>query len=199
MRQLVLALFRAMAAMSALLYEAEGLNAVLSVMPTQLVGSTLRRHGALIGMRVRFLSPLTIHNAAAKPRAFYGNLRVGQDCYFGRQLLLDLQDQILVEDNVTISHRVTILTHTDVGESPLGDGLLPPSQAPVIIRRGAYIGAGALILPGVEVGELAVVGAGAVVTKDVPPLAVVVGVPARVIEVLTPEASLLQRIGVQQP
>src|SRR6184192_4447637 len=49
------------------------------------------------------------------------------------------------------------------------------------IRRGARIGGGAILLPGVEVGEEAFVGAGAVVTRDVPPRALVVGVPAKVI------------------
>jgi UDP-2-acetamido-3-amino-2,3-dideoxy-glucuronate N-acetyltransferase len=49
------------------------------------------------------------------------------------------------------------------------------------IRRGARIGGGAIICPGVEIGEEAFVGAGAVVTKDVPPRKLVVGSPARVL------------------
>ena len=55
---------------------------------------------------------------------------------------------------------------------------------PVLIERGAWIGAGATILPGVCVGTYAVVGAGAVVTKDVPDYAVVVGNPARIVKTL---------------
>jgi acetyltransferase-like isoleucine patch superfamily enzyme len=61
------------------------------------------------------------------------------------------------------------------------------------IRRGARIGGGAILCPGIEVGEDAFVGAGAVVTKDVPPRVVVVGSPARVLrevpddELLTPD------------
>ena len=51
----------------------------------------------------------------------------------------------------------------------------------ILVRRGASIGAGAVILPGVEIGELAMVGAGAVITKDVPPLVTVVGNPARIL------------------
>jgi acetyltransferase-like isoleucine patch superfamily enzyme len=54
------------------------------------------------------------------------------------------------------------------------------------IRRGASIGAGAVILPGITVGEGAMVGAGAVVTKDVPDRAVVVGNPACVVRMLDP-------------
>jgi len=59
------------------------------------------------------------------------------------------------------------------------------------IRRGARIGGGAVLLPGIEIGEEAFVGAGAVVTKDVPPLAVVVGNPARVLRDVPDDELLL--------
>ena len=52
------------------------------------------------------------------------------------------------------------------------------------IKKGVWIGAGATIMPGVTVGKYAIVGAGAIVTKDVPDYSVVVGVPARVIKTL---------------
>jgi acetyltransferase-like isoleucine patch superfamily enzyme len=55
------------------------------------------------------------------------------------------------------------------------------------IRRGARVGGGAVLCPGIEIGEEAFVGAGAVVTKDVPPRAVVVGSPARVIREVAPD------------
>ena len=58
---------------------------------------------------------------------------------------------------------------------------------PVLIRQGAWIGAGATILPGVCVGKYAIVGAGSAVTKDVPDYAVVVGNPAKVVKVLDSE------------
>jgi len=58
------------------------------------------------------------------------------------------------------------------------------------IRRGARVGGGAILCPGVEIGEEAFVGAGAVVTKDVPPRVVVVGSPARVLREV-PEDELL--------
>jgi acetyltransferase-like isoleucine patch superfamily enzyme len=54
------------------------------------------------------------------------------------------------------------------------------------VERGASLGSGAVIMGGVTIGELALVGAGAVVTHDVPPLAIVAGVPARVIRMRAP-------------
>lgn len=182
MRHLVFFLYQTLIKISSALYQAEGLNILLMIMPTQLITPTLQKYGAQIGHHVRFRAPLTIYNAALKPAPFYGHLSVGNNCFLGRELFLDLQDRVLIEDNVTISHRVTILTHTDVGESPLKETLFPPSQAPVIIRRGAYIGAGVMILPGVEIGECVVVGAGAVVTKNIAPRTTVAGVPARIIK-----------------
>lgn len=162
-----------------MIYGGEGLNIPLMFMPTRSITPTLRRYGARIGERVRFRSPLVIHNGDTESHEYYRNLRVGNDCYFGRELFLDLQDRIEIEDRVTISHRVMIMTHTDAGTSPLRDTGIQTSQAPVVIRRGAYIGANVTILQGVEIGESSIVGAGAVVTRSVPAGRVVVGVPAQ--------------------
>jgi acetyltransferase-like isoleucine patch superfamily enzyme len=125
-------------------------------------------------------TPVTFHNVSAEPGKHYANLHVGSDCYFGREVFLDLAERIVIEDRVTISMRAMLLTHTHAGKSPLSATYLPPTYAPVILRRGCYIGAGAIILPGVEIGAGAIVGAGAVVTRSVPTATVAVGVPARV-------------------
>ena len=175
-------LFRLWARLFAAIYGGEGLNIPLMFMPTRAIAPMLRRYGASIDQRVRFRSPLVIHNSNAAGGQYYRNLRIGSDCYLGRELFLDLQDNIRIEDHVTISHRVMILTHTDAGTSPLKDQFIATSQAPVVIRRGAYIGANVTILQGAEVGESAVVGAGAVVTRSVPAGTVVVGVPAKPLE-----------------
>jgi len=78
--------------------------------------------------------------------------------------------QVIIEDNVFIGPYVVITNDR-----------YPPSSriAQVVIKRGAVIGARTVILPGVEIGENSVIGAGSVVTRDVPPGTVVCGVPAR--------------------
>jgi acetyltransferase-like isoleucine patch superfamily enzyme len=187
-------LFRLWTRACAAIYGGEGINIPLMFMPTQVIAPTLRKYGARIGQRARFRSPLVIHNVDSESRRYYKKLEVGNDCYFGRELFLDLQDKIVIEDHVTISHRVMILTHTDAGTSPLKDKFIATSQAPVVIRRGAYVGANVTILQGVEIGESSVVGAGAVVTRSVPPSTVVAGVPARLIKNLRTEQGEIRRL-----
>lgn len=139
----------------------------------------LKSFGAEIGRHTRIHSPLIIHNAFKD----FSNLRVGNDCHIGKDVFLDLSEPISIEDQVTISMRVTILTHMNVGDSPLRI-IYPPKSKGVVIKRGAYIGAGAIILHGVTVGENSIVGAGAVVTKDVPSATLVGGVPAKILKSL---------------
>ena len=77
--------------------------------------------------------------------------------------------------------RIVISNNHDPYDSPF------LTCKPVLIQKGAWIGAGAYIMPGVSVGKYAIVAAAAVVTKDVPDYAVVAGTPARVIRMLDPE------------
>lgn len=87
-----------------------------------------------------------------------------------------------IGDNVMMGPEVTILTHThriDRTDIPMGKQGSMVSE--VIIGDDVWIGMRAIILPGVRIGSGVVIGAGAVVTKDVPDYAVVGGVPARVI------------------
>ena len=118
--------------------------------------------------------------------AFYRwmGVRIGRGVFVGLDTYLDCQfpELITIEDDATLSFRVTVVVHDDArrmhGVIP---GQLEGTVAPVRFCRGCYIGAGALILPAVTVGEGAVVAAGAVVTRDVSPHTIVAGVPARVI------------------
>jgi acetyltransferase-like isoleucine patch superfamily enzyme len=122
---------------------------------------------------------LIIHNAYVD----YSNLYVGPRCYIGKDCFLDLAAPITLEANVTLAMRVTVLTHFDAGESFV-KMLYPREKKPVSFKKGAYVGAGAIILPGVTVGEDAIVAAGAVVTQDVPSRALVAGIPAKVVRYL---------------
>lgn len=180
----------------AAIYGGEGVNIPLMFMPTQLIAPTLMKYGASIGRSVRFRSPLVMHNSHTERGRYYQNLEVGDDCYLGRELFLDLQDKIMIEDQVTISHRVMILTHTDAGNSPLKNEDITTSHAPVVIRRGAYIGANVTIFEGVEIGEQSVVGGGAVVTRSVPASTVVAGVPAKFIRRLGTQPAQSERLQV---
>jgi len=90
---------------------------------------------------------------------------------------------ILIGENVSISAGAWLVT----GTHDLADPQFPDMYKPIVIGDYAWIGMRATILGGVTIGEGAVVMAGAVVTKDVPPCAIVGGVPAKVIRYRDPE------------
>jgi acetyltransferase-like isoleucine patch superfamily enzyme len=91
-----------------------------------------------------------------------------------------------LEDNVFIAPRVITTNDNFMGRTEERHAL---RKGPTI-RRGARVGAGAVLCPAVEIGEEAFVGAGAVVVKDVPPRVVVVGNPARALRDVSPEELL---------
>jgi acetyltransferase-like isoleucine patch superfamily enzyme len=85
---------------------------------------------------------------------------------------------IKIEDDVMIGPRVNITSENHPLDPTDRKALIP---RPVLIKQNAWIGAGATILPGVTIGENAIVAAGAVVNRDVPPNTVVAGLPAKVV------------------
>jgi len=91
---------------------------------------------------------------------------------------------VTIEDNVFIGHNVTF-TNDRYPRAVRADGQIQTEAdwecLPTLVKRGASIGSSATILCGLTIGENAMIGAGSVVTKDVPPNAVVAGNPARVI------------------
>jgi acetyltransferase-like isoleucine patch superfamily enzyme len=95
-----------------------------------------------------------------------------------------LCEGVLIEDEVFVGHGVVFTNDKDPRATTAGGR--PQTEAdwqviPTRVCRGASIGSGAVILPGVTIGAAALVGAGAVVTRDVPPGAVVAGNPARIL------------------
>lgn len=108
---------------------------------------------------------------------FYGigNVTIGERSIVNRSCLFDNRDHIHVGRNVSIARDVSIFTAGHDPESPLFEMI----TAPVHIEDHAVIFAGAMVMPGVRIGVGAVVYGGAVVTKDVEPMTIVGGVPAR--------------------
>jgi acetyltransferase-like isoleucine patch superfamily enzyme len=96
-----------------------------------------------------------------------------------------------LEENVFVAPCVVTTNDNFMGRTERRHELI---KGPTI-RRGARVGGGAILCPGVEIGEEAFVGAGAVVTRDVPPRAVVVGNPARQIREVPPEELLAEDDG----
>lgn len=112
------------------------------------------------------------------------HIQIGQDTIIGEKVTLDGRRQlpgskggITIGDHVDIASEVMIWT----SEHDLAAADFRAIEEPVKIEDYVFIGPRAIILPGVTIGRGAVVAAGAVVTKDVPPLAIVGGVPAKLL------------------
>ena len=107
-------------------------------------------------------------------------LTFGTNCLVSLNSFFDLAAPVTIGNYVGFSPEVMVLTGThQIGVSGNRVGQLKPR--PVIIEDGVWLGARSILLPGVTVGRGSVVGAGAVVTKDVPANVIVAGVPAKVI------------------
>jgi acetyltransferase-like isoleucine patch superfamily enzyme len=121
-------------------------------------------------------------------KGYYKNeLFIGEGTWIGQQCFFHAAGGLRIGTNVGIGPAVKILTsvHAEAGRDvPILHA--PLSFAPVEIEDDADLGVGAIVLPGVRIGRGAQVGAGAVVTRDVPPYAVVAGNPARVLRQRAP-------------
>lgn len=109
-----------------------------------------------------------------------GSVNIGYDVYFDATNA----NLITIEDGVWIAARCLILCHKrPLRDYCVGDDYneLPHIHKEVILKKGCCIGMNSIIMPGVTIGEGAMVGAGSVVTKDVPAWTIVVGNPAQVI------------------
>jgi acetyltransferase-like isoleucine patch superfamily enzyme len=121
--------------------------------------------GVHLGCYMWFYGPGQIRRHGTRIGAYS---RVNRDC------TLDFRGGLTIGDNVSISAEVAILTIANL-ETSRGHG----EGRPVLIEDNVWIGMRAMIMPGVTLGRGCVVAAGAVVTADVPPRAIVFGVPAR--------------------
>ncbi len=166
------------------------------------------RSAEAMGPRVRLWGTPIISNR--------GRLRIGNRVRFsstvatleigiGPQGLLEIGDQVLINygcslgvtEHVRIGNRVNIGTHVMLIDNafhhldPARRDEAPPSQ-PILLEDNVWLAARVIVLPGVTIGENSVVGAGSVVTHDVPPNVLAAGVPAKVIRAIdaaAPEAT----------
>jgi acetyltransferase-like isoleucine patch superfamily enzyme len=121
---------------------------------------------------------------ASAPGQNCGHLQVGSGTQIEHRVHIGAAFSVEIGEETLIASDVTILDHDH--QMPTNDAVslrdMPLVGAPIRIGRSVWIGEKATVLKGVTIGARAIVGAHAVVTKDVPPGAVVVGVPARVVE-----------------
>jgi acetyltransferase-like isoleucine patch superfamily enzyme len=113
------------------------------------------------------------------PRA--NKLVIGAGTYINRYTILDAHEQLHIGGRVMIGPHCYI-TDADHGTDP-GSSVQsqPMKRSPVIIEDEVWLGAHVTVLPGVRIGKGAVVGAGSVVTRNVPAMTIVAGVPARIL------------------
>ena len=115
------------------------------------------------------------------------NARIGRNCKVSSHTFIC--EGVTVEDEVFVGHGVTFINDTyPQATNPLGDLQTEADWKvePTLVKKGASIGSGSTILSNVTIGEKAIVGAGSVVTKNVPAHAIVAGNPAKIRRYLTP-------------
>ena len=116
------------------------------------------------------------------------NAKIGKRCKISSHTFIC--EGVTIEDNVFIGHSVTFINDAYPRAANL-DGTLQTDEdwkvEPTLVKKGASIGSGSTILSRVTIGENAIVGAGSVVTKDVPPNTIVAGTPARILRSLDPK------------
>lgn len=117
--------------------------------------------------------------------------RIGENCSFGQNVFVgnkvEIGDRVKVQNNVSIYDSVTLEDGVFCGPSMVFTNVINPraeierkdEYKPTLVRRGATLGANCTILCGTEIGRYAMIGAGAVISRDVPDFALMVGVPGR--------------------
>lgn len=116
--------------------------------------------------------------------------KVGKGVFVGDYVRIDLNhaDMITIEDRAHITSGCRLLCHQrDLSDYHIGDdySIVGYNIKPIVLKKGSLVGMDSFVMPGVTVGEGAIVGAGSLVTKDVPAWTIVAGRPAKVIREIT--------------
>ena len=111
-------------------------------------------------------------------------VRMGADCFIDPAAILETAypENITIGNDVRVTAGSIIMTHIKPPHYLRDKGYVPVVLKPVVLEDHCFIGVNAVVMPGVTVGRASVVGSGAVVTADVPPLTMVAGNPARIIK-----------------
>ena len=121
------------------------------------------------------------------------NAKIGKHCKISSHTFIC--EGVTIEDNVFIGHGVTFINDT-YPRATTPDGTLQTEKdwvvEPTLVRKGASIGSGATILANITIGESALIGAGSVVTRDVPANAIVAGYPARLLRSLADDVQVVR-------
>jgi len=121
------------------------------------------------------------------------NAKIGKHCKISSHTFIC--EGVTIEDNVFIGHGVTFINDT-YPRATTPDGTLQTEKdwmvEPTLVRKGASIGSGATILANITIGENALIGAGSVVTRDVPANAIVAGYPARLLRSLADDVQVVR-------
>ena len=113
---------------------------------------------------------------------------IGRDCFVDPSATLETAypERIRIGDDVRVAAGAVLMTHIKAPDLLRESGAVPPVDAGITLRDHCFIGVNACVMPGVTVGEGAVVASGAVVLKDVPAYTMVAGNPAQVVKTLRP-------------
>lgn len=112
---------------------------------------------------------------------------VGKDVFIGAGIYIDAghADLIYIDDHAHVTAKTVLLCHKkDLGKYYIGDDYakLPYRTGKIHLKKGCSTGTGTLIMPGVTIGEGSIVGAGSLVTKDIPAWTIATGRPAKVVK-----------------
>lgn len=143
-------------------------NSVLPHLPFWCLRRTYLR---MVGLKIGKDSFVHRHNSLIQPH----HLHIGVGSHINQECIVDARGGIKIGDGVCISHRVNLMTGSHDVQSLQFMGVFKP----ITIGNHTFLGVGCTVLQGVEIGEGAVVAAGAVVTHDVEPYTIVSGIPAK--------------------